>query len=116
MKTISPKQIKGKKAPGHRIAKMAVKGTDHEKAGSHASTFVASKTDYRTLLEKCRVGLYVIQKGCFSYVNSVLSDTLGYESPEHLIGKSFPSGSLFTLMTGNGSAWLCGLSCQIDCH
>ena len=44
---------------------------------------------YRTLCEKSLAGLYVIQKGRFSYVNSMLSNILGYEGPEELIGKSF---------------------------
>lgn len=44
---------------------------------------------YRTLSEKSLVGLYVIQRGLFSYVNSILSDILGYGSPDQLIGKSF---------------------------
>jgi len=45
--------------------------------------------DYRTLCEKSLAGLYVIQKGRFSYVNSELCNALGYENPEELIGKSF---------------------------
>ncbi|MBM4330847.1 MAG: PAS domain S-box protein [Deltaproteobacteria bacterium] len=47
-----------------------------------------SPEDYRTIFEKSLVGLYVIQQGRFSYVNSRLSDILGYESPGELIGKS----------------------------
>ena len=38
--------------------------------------------------EKLQVGVYIIQKGLFSYVNTSLSRILGYETPEQLIGKS----------------------------
>jgi PAS domain S-box-containing protein len=38
--------------------------------------------------EKLQVGVYIIQKGQFNYVNSSLSRILGYETPEQLIGKS----------------------------
>jgi two-component system, NtrC family, response regulator HydG len=38
--------------------------------------------------EKLQVGVYVIQKGLFSYANTSLSRLLGYETPEQLIGKS----------------------------
>ena len=50
---------------------------------------LASQEDYRTLSEKSLAGIYVIQKGRLSYVNSMLSNIFGYESPEELIGKSF---------------------------
>jgi two-component system response regulator HydG len=45
--------------------------------------------DHLTLFENSFVGLYVIQKGRFSYVNPGLWNILGYESPEELMGKSF---------------------------
>jgi len=60
-----------------------------EKYKTPESTALDSQDGYRTLLEKSLVGLYVIQRGRFSYVNSMLSNILGYESPEELIGKSF---------------------------
>jgi len=60
-----------------------------EKHKSHESTAADPKDDDRTLSEKSLVGLYVIQRGRFRYVNSRLSNILGYESPEQLIGKSF---------------------------
>ncbi|HXX34689.1 MAG TPA: sigma 54-interacting transcriptional regulator [Thermodesulfobacteriota bacterium] len=44
--------------------------------------------DYRTLCEKSLAGIYVIQRGRFSYVNPWLCNTLGYASPDELIGKS----------------------------
>ena len=47
------------------------------------------REDYRTLCEKSLACLYVIRRGRFSYVNSGLCNTLGYESPEELIGKPF---------------------------
>ena len=60
-----------------------------EKYRPPESAALDSQDDYRTLCEKSLVGLYVIQKGRLSYINSMLSDILGYESPEELIGKSF---------------------------
>jgi two-component system response regulator HydG len=89
MNTISPKQKTGKRTPGQRSPKRVVLRKDSEKDGSHAPASVYSKADYSPLLEKFRVGLYIIQKGRFTYVNSVASDILGYESPELLIGKPF---------------------------
>ncbi len=38
--------------------------------------------------DKLQVGVYVIQKGLFCYVNKSLSRILGYETAEQLIGKS----------------------------
>lgn len=38
--------------------------------------------------EKLQVGVYVIQKGLFSYVNASLSGILCYETPDQLVGKS----------------------------
>ena len=64
-------------------------GNEPEKDKNLGSTTADSKDDDRTLAEKSLVGLYFIQKGQFSYVNSRLSNILGYESPEQLIGKSF---------------------------
>jgi two-component system response regulator HydG len=60
-----------------------------EKLTPPETTALDSQEGYRTIFEKSLVGLYVIQKGRFSYVNSMLSHILGYESPEELIGKSF---------------------------
>jgi len=60
-----------------------------EKNKDLKSTTADSHDNDRTLLEKSFVGLYVIQRGRFSYVNSTLSNLLGYESPEQLIGKPF---------------------------
>ena len=45
--------------------------------------------DYQTLAEKSMAGLYVLKEGRLSYVNERLCRTLGYESREELIGKSF---------------------------
>ena len=45
--------------------------------------------DYRTLCEKSLVGIYVIERGRFSYVSPGLCNILGYESPGELNGKSF---------------------------
>ena len=64
-------------------------GNQPEKDKSFESTAPDSQDDYQTLCEKSLAGLYVIQKGRFSYVNSKLCNTLGYESPEELIGRSF---------------------------
>jgi len=64
-------------------------GNQPEKGKSFESTAPDSQDDYQTLCEKSLSGLYVIQKGRFSYVNSKLCNTLGYESPEELIGRSF---------------------------
>ncbi len=60
-----------------------------EKYKPFESTALGLQDGYRTISEKSLVGLYVIQRGRFSYVNSMLSDILGYGSPDHLIGKSF---------------------------
>lgn len=38
--------------------------------------------------EKIQVGVYIIQKGLFSYADTGLSRILGYETPRQLIGKS----------------------------
>ena len=38
--------------------------------------------------EKLQVGVYIIQKGLFSYVDASLSSILGYKTTEQLIGKS----------------------------
>jgi two-component system response regulator HydG len=60
-----------------------------EKYKPSKSTTLDLQDGYRTISEKSLVGLYVIQRGRFSYVNSTLSNILGYGSPEELIGKSF---------------------------
>jgi PAS domain S-box-containing protein len=64
-------------------------GNEPEKYKPPESTVLDSEDGYRTISEKSLAGLYVIQKGRFSYVNSMLSNILGYEGPEELIGKSF---------------------------
>jgi PAS domain S-box-containing protein len=60
-----------------------------EKHTPSESVALDSQDDYHTIFEKSLVGLYVIQRGRFSYVNSRLSNILGYENPEELRGKSF---------------------------
>lgn len=60
-----------------------------QKDKSLESTTADSQEDYRTIFEKSLIGLYVIQRGRFSYVNQRLSNILGYASPEELVGKSF---------------------------
>jgi len=64
-------------------------GNEREKRKNLGSTTLDFQDDYRTLCEKSLAGIYVIQKGRFSYVSSGLCNALGYESPEELIGKSF---------------------------
>ena len=64
-------------------------GNEHEKRKNLGSTTLDFQDDYRTLCEKSLAGIYVIQKGRFSYVSSGLCNALGYESPEELVGKSF---------------------------
>jgi two-component system response regulator HydG len=64
-------------------------GNEPEKYKLLESTILDSRDGYRTISEKSLVGLYVIQRGRLSYVNSMLSNILGYERPEVLIGKSF---------------------------
>ncbi|MDA8140539.1 MAG: sigma 54-interacting transcriptional regulator [Desulfobacteraceae bacterium] len=41
------------------------------------------------LAESSPVGLYILQRGCFQYVNPWLAEQLGYAAPEHLIGHRF---------------------------
>jgi two-component system response regulator HydG len=82
-------QKKGKKSISQRIAKRVVPVNNPEKSRSQTPTALDSKADYRALSERSCVGLYVIQKGRFRYVNNVLSDILGYASPKYLIGNSF---------------------------
>ena len=67
------------------------KDWENEPEKYHPAQSVAldSQDDYRTISEKSLIGLYVIQKGRFRYVNSMLSHILGYESSKELIGKSF---------------------------
>jgi PAS domain-containing protein len=89
MKATSPRQKKGKGTPGRRIHKRLDLATDPQESRNQPQNTERANTDYRTLVEKSRVGVYVIQKGRFTFVNSVISDILGYESPEHLIGKPF---------------------------
>jgi two-component system response regulator HydG len=69
-----------------RVEDLRNQPEDHESLGAAPAD---PQDDYRTLCEKSLAGLYVIQKGRFSYVNSMLSNILGYEGPEELIGKSF---------------------------
>ena len=69
-----------------RVEDLRNQPEEHESLGAAPAD---PQDDYRTLCEKSLVGLYVIQKGRFSYVNSMLSNILGYEGPEELIGKSF---------------------------
>jgi len=64
-------------------------GNEREKRKNLGSTTLDFQDDYRTLCEKSLAGIYVIQKGRFSYVSSGLCNALGYESPEELVGKSF---------------------------
>ena len=69
-----------------RVEDLRNQPEEHESLGAAPAD---SQDYYRTLCEKSLAGLYVIQKGRFSYVNSMLSNILGYEGPEELIGKSF---------------------------
>ena len=69
-----------------RVEDLRNQPEEHESLGAAPAD---PQDDYRTLCEKSLAGLYVIQKGRFSYVNSMLSNILGYEGPEELIGKSF---------------------------
>jgi two-component system, NtrC family, response regulator HydG len=64
-------------------------GNQPEKGKSFESTALDSRDGYLTLCEKSLAGIYVIQRGRFSYVTSGLCNILGYESPEELIGRSF---------------------------
>ncbi len=47
------------------------------------------KVDYRILCRESQVGLYVIQNGCFCYVNDSLAHILGYDKVEELVGRPF---------------------------
>ncbi|MGA2519010.1 MAG: sigma 54-interacting transcriptional regulator [Thermodesulfobacteriota bacterium] len=69
-----------------RAADLRNEPQEHKDLGSIT---VDPQDGYRTLCEKSLAGLYVIQGDRFSYVNSELCSTLGYESPEELVGKSF---------------------------
>jgi PAS domain S-box-containing protein len=69
-----------------RVEDLRNQPEEHESLGAAPAD---PQDDYRTLCEKSLVGLYVIQRGRFSYVNSMLSDILGYGNPDQLIGKSF---------------------------
>ncbi len=75
-----------KRAFEERVEDVSNQPENHESPEAAPSD---SQDDFRTLCENSLAGLYVIQKGRFSYVNSTLSNLLGYESPEELIGKSF---------------------------
>lgn len=48
-----------------------------------------SKTDSQVVIENSQIGLYIIQRGKFSFLNPHLARMLGYENPAQLIGKSF---------------------------
>jgi len=63
-------------------------GNEPEKHKPSEFSALDLQDGYRTISEKSLVGLYIIQRGRFSYVNSMLSDILGYGSPDQLIGKS----------------------------
>ena len=45
--------------------------------------------DYRSICDKANVGLYELQNGRLTYVNSYFCAILGYERPNELIGKTF---------------------------
>lgn len=47
------------------------------------------KIEASNLIEEFQIGLYVIEKGRFNYVNSYFSHMLGYEDAAQLIGRSF---------------------------
>jgi PAS domain S-box-containing protein len=81
--------INGKFDRGDFKERTADLGHEPEKYKLLESTALDLQGDYQTLCEKSLAGLYVIQKGRFSYVNSELCNTLGHESPEELIGRSF---------------------------
>ncbi len=49
----------------------------------------SQEIDYQTLCRESQVGLYVIQYGCFRYVNDSLARILAYETTEELVGKPF---------------------------
>ncbi|MDI6755908.1 MAG: sigma 54-interacting transcriptional regulator [Thermodesulfobacteriota bacterium] len=80
-----------RKKPNSRQFQERVEDLENEpqKDKSLESTTAGSQEDYLTIFERSLVGLYVIQRGRFSYVNPCLSNILGYASPEELIGKSF---------------------------
>jgi PAS domain S-box-containing protein len=78
-----------KRAFEDRVEDLRNQPEKHESLGAIPAD---PQDDYRTLCEKSLVelaGLYVIQNGRFSYANSMLSNILGYESPEELIGIFF---------------------------
>jgi len=75
----------GERAFEERVEDLRNQPEEHESLGAAPAD---PQDDYRTLCEKSLAGLYVVQKGRFSYVNSMLSDILGYGSPDQLIGKS----------------------------
>lgn len=47
------------------------------------------ENNFKILCEEIQIGLYVIQRGCFCYVNSYLARILGYEDAAQLLGKRF---------------------------
>lgn len=59
-----------------------------ENEGSVMTPLPSSQIDFRTIVENALVGLYIVQDDRISYVNSWLSERLGYEDPGQLIGKS----------------------------
>lgn len=56
---------------------------------NRTSTGEFSQNDYGAFFKALPVGVCIIHDGRFSYVNSWLSHTLGYETSEQLVGKSF---------------------------
>ncbi len=50
------------------------------------SALVAAEHKFRGLVEQSLVGVYIIQKGHFAYVNPRFAEVFGYRSPDEIVG------------------------------
>ena len=64
-------------------------------ARKHAEEMLAESEDkFKTLAEKSKVGIYLVQDNVFKYVNPAMSEFFGYTA-EELVGKKGPKDVIF---------------------
>jgi two-component system, sporulation sensor kinase E len=81
--TVIDIEINGKKFTEDR---MVIISRDITARKAMEAGIINAEVKFRTLADKSRVGIYIVQKGVFTYVNPRFAEVFGYEADE-LIGR-----------------------------
>nr|WP_294944835.1 PAS domain S-box protein [uncultured Mucilaginibacter sp.] len=81
--TVIDIEINGKKFTDDR---MVIISRDITARKAMEAGIINAEVKFRTLADKSRVGIYIVQKGVFTYVNPRFAEVFGYEA-EELIGR-----------------------------